>query len=167
MIQTIRKKLHFNRDNETGSDIVTTIFLLPFFVALLFSIIDVSTYFQTRTQVQNVTRDGARLTALMGGTSSSIPLNQDKFGSGGQNVTNYVYSRLVNAGGYCVFSGCTTPPIVNCGPNVATNLTQDAYCDVTYHYSGVGGSIVTWLGFDQITGITIHSRETFKVETAW
>lgn len=167
MLETIRKRIHVtNRDREEGSDVVTTLFLIPIFVALLFGIIDISTYFQTKTQVQNVTRDGARLVALMGGSSESIPLNIQKFGGSGQNVTKYVYDRLVS-NGECSFSGCNTLPTVTCGPNVANRLTQDAYCQVSYSYRGVSGAIISILGFDQIINQTIESKETFKVETAW
>ena len=70
MLEKLRNRVHSSKqDRETGSDVVVTLFLIPIFVSLLFGIIDISTYFQTKTQVQNVTRDGARLVALMGGSS--------------------------------------------------------------------------------------------------
>lgn len=167
MLDKLRSRISPNYDKEEGSDIVVTLFMLPLFVALLFAMIDVSTYFQTRTQVQNITRDGARLVALMGGTSPTISLNKEKFGGSGMNVSTYVYSRLTDGSGNCAISGCTKNPVVTCGPSVASRLGQDAYCEVKYYYSGVGGGIVGWLGFDSITNITIDSRETFKVETSW
>lgn len=170
MIISLRNKIQNKKglsDRETGSEIVTTLFLIPLFVAILFAIVDVSTYFQTKTQVQNITRDGARMVALLGGTSPSIPLNQDKFGGGGINVNSYVYNKLVDGSGNCRISGCTTPPSVSCTPNVASRISDNATCTVTYSYRGVGGALVQWLGFGAITGNTIRATETFKVETAW
>lgn len=170
MIIKIRERFLNKRNHngkEHGSDLVVTLFMIPFFIALLFAIVDVSSYFQTKTQVQNITRDGARLVALMGGSSSEIPLNKEKFGGSGKSVTTYVQGRLVDSGGKCTISACTEAPKVTCGPTRANQLNQDAFCTVVYHYSGVGGGIVAWLGFDAITNNVITSTETFKVETAW
>jgi Flp pilus assembly protein TadG len=170
MIMKIRERFVTKRshnDKERGSDLVVTLFMLPFFIALLFAIVDVSSYFQTKTQVQNITRDGARLVALMGGSSDTIPLNREKFGGNGVSVTKYVSSRLVDSSGQCRISGCNSAPTVTCGPTKATNLTQDAYCRVTYNYRGVGGGIVAWLGFDNVTNNQIRTEEIFKVETSW
>lgn len=170
MIISARNKLQRKKnlsDSETGSEIVTTLFLIPLFVAILFAIVDVSTYFQTKTQVQNITRDGARTVALLGGTSTTIPLNKDKFGGSGINVTNYVYDKLVDGSGNCRISGCSAPPTVTCSPNIATAISANATCTVNYRYRGVGGALVEWLGFGAITGNVITATETFKVETAW
>jgi hypothetical protein len=170
MIMKIRERLMAKRNHsekEHGSDLVVTLFMIPFFIALLFAIVDVSSYFQTKTQVQNITRDGARLVALMGGSSNEIPLNKEKFGGSGKSVTKYVSERLVNSSGQCIISGCNAPPTVTCGPTRASVLTQDAYCRVVYNYRGVGGGIVAWLGFDSITNNQIKTEEIFKVETSW
>ena len=166
MIMKIRNVFQHKR-NEHGSDLVVTLFMIPIFIAVLFSIIEVSTYFQTKTQVENIARDGARMVALFGGSSANISLNQDKFGGQGKAVTAYVYSRLVDVNGNCTISGCKQPPVVTCGPSVASALNQDAFCTIDYYYSGVAGSIVNWIGFNAITDNPIHATATFKVETAW
>jgi hypothetical protein len=135
--------------------------MIPFALGLIFALIDVSSYFQTRSTVQNITRDGARQVALYGGSSSSIPLNTN-----GQDVNVGVYNKLYRDGG-CVPSNCPTPPTVECGPGMATDLNVDAYCKVTYYYSSVGGGLVQWLGFGTILSTPIQTNESFKVETKY
>lgn len=171
MISYLRNKVKLSgnkTDQETGaSDLVVTLFMIPLFVAILFAIVDVSTYFQTKTQVQNFTRDGARMVALLGGSESSIPLNREKFGGTGVNVASYVREKLVDGEGNCKISGCSAPPVVTCTPGIARNLNDDAVCTVTYYYRGVGGQLTEMLGFGAITGNTIVASESFKVETSW
>lgn len=166
MLTKINERITRRRD-EKGNDVVVTLFMIVFFIGLLFAIVEVSTYFQTKTQVHNITRDGARIVALMGGASNSISLNKEKFGGNGVNVANYVRDKLADSNGNCIVSRCTQPPVVTCGPTVATQLTADAYCSVTYYYGGVTGNLIGLLGFDAITTQTIQTRESFKVETSW
>lgn len=166
MITKLRALTQKQSDKETGSDIVTTLFLIPLIVALLFTMIDVSTYFQTKTQVQNITRDGARTVALLGGASAEISLNKEKFGGAGQSVATYVRNKLVS-GDKCTISGCTTLPTVTCSPTVATSLNADATCTTVYYYQPVGGQLVEWLGFGSLVTTEIKSTETFKTETVW
>lgn len=71
MLTKINERITRRRD-EKGNDVVVTLFMIVFFIGLLFAIVEVSTYFQTKTQVHNITRDGARIVALMGGASNSI-----------------------------------------------------------------------------------------------
>jgi len=161
-LQMIRNRFTDSRLNhEEGNDIVITLFMLPFVLGLIFSLIDISSYFQVRSTVQNATRDGARQVALYGGSSNNIPLNTT-----GKNVSQMVKDKLYN-GTNCIPSSCPTPPVVTCGPGKATNLNADAYCDVTYRYNSVGGNLVQWLGFGGLLSAPIKTHESFKVETKY
>lgn len=164
MFTSLRKRL-FKRRSEKGSDVVQTLFMLPFAIGLIFAGIDVGTYFQTKTQVQNITRDGARQISLYGGWSPTISLNREQLG--GKKISEVVYNRLVDGDGNCRVSGCSSRPTVTCGPEKAHHINEDAYCRVTYHYRGIGGGIVEWLGFNSITDSVIKAEESFKVETTW
>lgn len=165
LLNTIKQKLKGQRlGRENGSDIIVTLFALPVVLAIVFSLIDVSTYFQTRAQVENITRDGARQVALYGGTSPSIPLNVQTLG--GKDITATVLAKLWKNGN-CTLSGCTKPPTVTCSPTQASSLSQDASCTVTYNYRSIGGALVSWLGFGNIVANQINITETFKVETRY
>jgi len=164
ILNTIREKLNTRRDvntEENGSDVVVTLFMIPFVIGLVFSLIDVSSYFQTRSEVQNAARDGARQVALYGGSSKGITLN-----TSGKDVSTTVMARIYANGG-CIPSGCTTAPRVTCGPNKATSLNADAYCTINYNYRSFGGALVEWLGFDNILSRQINITEKFKVETRY
>lgn len=165
-LNTLRKRLTISRKNreDGSSDVVVTLFMIPFVIGLVFALIDVSTYFQVRSSVQNITRDGARQVALYGGASETIALNRET--TGGKNITAVVMNQLWQDGN-CTLSGCTVPPTATCGPNIAYSLNEDAYCTVTYNYNSIGGGIVAWLGFGAITGAEIKITETFKVETRY
>lgn len=165
LINTLKQKLKEKRlGREHGSDIIITLFALPVVLAVVFSLIDVSSYFQTRAQVENITRDGARQVALYGGTSPSIPLNIQTLG--GKDITATVLAKLWQNGN-CTLSGCTKPPTVTCSPTQASSLSQDATCTVTYNYRSIGGALVDMLGFGNIVSTEIKVTETFKVETRY
>jgi Flp pilus assembly protein TadG len=164
ILNTIRKKVAARRPanlEESGNDIVVTLFMLPIVLGVIFSGIEVSTYFQARAEVQNITRDGARQVALYGGTSESIVLNQT-----GKNITQTVYNRLYT-NGHCTVSACAKAPTVTCGPSKATSLNDDAYCTVEYFYQNMGLALVEWLGYDKIVNNPIKITEQFKVETRY
>jgi len=161
-LDRIREKVANARiNNEEGSDIITTLFMIPFIIGLIFVLIDVSSYFQTRSTVQNAARDGARTVALYGGSASNIPLNTT-----GKTVAQVTLSRIY-ANGKCLSSHCTAAPTVTCGPSKAISLSADAYCTITYHYQSVGGTLVQWLGFRGLLDAPINVTSTFKVETQY
>lgn len=149
------------RDYEDGSDIVTTLFMIPFILGLIFVLIDVSSYFQARSSVQSIVRDGARQIALYGGQQAGIPLNES-----GIPVATQVKNRLW-VDGQCAISACSSPPVVVCGPNRATSLNEDAFCRVDYAYRGFAGGLVYWLGFGAVIDPPFQIEERFKVETKY
>lgn len=167
MLKSVRERLLVRKNNsEEGNDIIVTLIMLPFVLALLFSMIDVSTYFQTKTQIQNVVRDGARQVSLYGGTSATLALNKEQHGGVGVNVTNEVKGKLWGTSG-CKLSMCIKEPVVQCGPSKSTSLDTDAYCTVTYYYKNMSMALTKWLGLDALSNKTIKLTETFKVETKW
>lgn len=174
-LASIRKRFTRKRlGKENGSsDIVVTLFMIPFVLGLVFALIDVSTYFQVRAQVQNITRDGARQVAIYGGASPSIPLNIQK--TGGKDVGKLVFDKLYKNGN-CTLSACgsgtsggtsSVGPTVSCNPPVAHSLNEDAYCSVTYNYRSIGGGVAANLGFGNVVSVPIKIKETFKVETRY
>lgn len=149
------------RKPEQGSDVVTTLFMIPITLGLIFALIDVSSYFQARSSIQSIVRDGARQVALYGGQSFQVALNET-----GNDVAVNVKNRLWDNGN-CVVSGCTEEPIVVCGPNIATSLNDDAFCRVEYAYRSYAGGLVDWLGFGAILNPPFTIEESFKTETKY
>jgi Flp pilus assembly protein TadG len=129
--------------NENGeADIIVTLFMVPFAVFLIFALINMSMYFQARSVVENIARDGARQVALYGGAAANVPLNNT-----GSAVSDLVFNRLYANGG-CTQSNCTAPPRVTCTPNQASAAGQSVTCTITYYFSPIAND---WFGFAAIT----------------
>lgn len=167
MIQQIRTRVLQRRNNhEEGNDLVITLFMIPFVLALLFAMIDISSYFQARTQVQNIVRDGAREVAKYSGTDPTIALNREANGGTGVDVSRSVLNKLWD-GEKCTISACESKPVVVCNPPKVYRISDDVYCEVTYKYQTMSFALTRWLGLDQISGKEIKLRETFKAETSY
>ena len=163
MIMKIRERLSIAaqlKNKEAGDSVVTSLFMIPFAIFLLFAMVNMSMYFQARGQVQNIARDGARQVALYGGNSNTVARNNT-----GADVSTLTYSRLYNSStGRCSVSGCSRPPVVTCAPNVAGDAGQDVWCEVTYYFTPVATDI---FGFGDITAQAFKVRETYVSETGY
>jgi Flp pilus assembly protein TadG len=146
------------RRNERG-DVVQTIFMFPIALFLLFALINMSSYFQMRGQVQNVARDGARLVALYGGASTGAIRNNT-----GQSVQTQVTNILWD-GSKCKLSYCTQKPVVTCTPNVATQAGQVVSCTIKYYYSPIAPVPKGLEGFNGVTGQPMSVSATYISET--
>lgn len=143
--------------NERG-DVITALFMTPFAIFFLFAIVNMSLYFEARSSIQNIARDGARQVALYGGNNSTVPLNKT-----GKNVSQLVYNQLY-AKGKCTRSHCVKPPAVTCTPGVASQAGQTVTCKVTYYYSPVASDI---FGFAAATLKPFTVSESFISETGY
>ena len=141
MLISLRKFIDKRNRNENG-DVVETLFMIPFAVFIIFALINMSMYWQARSVVQNIARDGARQVALYGGSNADAVENR-----AGQPVSTLVYNKLY-AGGNCTQSNCTKPPVVTCTPGYSNDIGVPVSCSVTYYYSPVA---LDWFGFDKIT----------------
>lgn len=156
MLKQIRSFVN-NRDERGSAELPVTIIMLPFVLFLLFALIDMSLYLNTRSNVQSVLRDGTRLVALYGGNSSGSPLNPT-----GRNIDAIVKDRLWQNGA-CTKSNCDSQPIVSCTPNLARNIAQDVSCSVTYDYRPVVYDV--FFGFTNISDAKFTITETSISET--
>lgn len=162
----MKKIRDFALNKESGSgELVVSLITIPILAFLLFTIINVSSYFQVRSAVQDTARDGARLVALYGGSTSGAYLN-----TSGVSVSQTVKDRLYK-GGKCTLSYCATAPIVNCRVvvngaerGVATAAGQPAICSVSYDYSAVAPMA---FGFDSLFAYPIKIDATTVTETGY
>jgi Flp pilus assembly protein TadG len=136
------------RNEKGSSELPVTLIVLPFILFMIFALIDVGFYFNTRSQVQNVLNQGVREMALYGGNSASNPLNTT-----GKTVQQNITDRLYNSSTRrCVISQCAplltnqSPtstnfaqrrPTVSCTPSRTTRVGQPVSCTVTYTYHPV------------------------------
>lgn len=158
-MNTILNRLRARRRDENGNDVITSVFMLPLIIGLIVTMIDVSTYFQARSEVQNITKNAARTIALVGGNSAKIPLNNL-----GKTPSDIARSQLWD-GSKCLPTACSAAPTVTCTPNIARSLNQTVTCTTVYRYQSAGGALVQWLGFGDLLSVPIRAVETTRSET--
>lgn len=168
----LARKMRAVRKEETGaSELVTTLFMLPLALFLILTLIDVSMYFNARSAVQNVTREGARQAAMWGGTGThqNVRLNPGST-STAQNIKNTLYDSESDR---CKQAGCTKQPEVKCDTFVggsartsAKNAGDRIVCRTTFYYKTVTpGS--DYFGFAAAIGNKIIIEETTLSETGY
>jgi Flp pilus assembly protein TadG len=153
-----------NNDERGSSELPVTLIMLPFAIFLIFALIDVTFYMQTRSNVQAVLRDATRAVALYGGNSSTIPLN-----TLGKNVDTYfTEKRIYTPSKGCLISYCGTNPTapkITCTPSVATVVGQEVKCSIKYNYSPVAND--SYFGFSGWTKDAFTMTETSISETRY
>lgn len=150
------------RKNERGSsELPVTLVILPFAIFLIFALIDVTFYMQTRSNLQSTLRDATRAVALYGGNSLSSPLNPY-----GKNVDTLFSEKIYTPSGGCLLSFCGTEvpaPKITCTPALATTVGQTVSCSITYDYSSVANDV--FFGFSNWTQTPFTLKETSISET--
>lgn len=152
------------KHHERG-DVVETVFMVPIAIFIMFAMINLSSYFSVRAQVQNVARDGARLVALYGGNSPNAIRNNS-----GKPVETAVLDLLWD-GNKCKLSYCASNgggqirPIVDCTPDVATAAGQTVTCNIKYEYSPLAPVPPGLEGLNGVFGQPMSVTATFVSET--
>jgi hypothetical protein len=143
--RSYRKVNNANRD-ESGSEMVAMIFVLPFLIVLVFALFDLGIMFSTRFYVTNVIRDATRNVAIYGGDE---PLYGPMRGSG-TTFSGIARDRLWK-NGRCAVGLCSAAPEITCVPDTVDQAGALVKCTVLYHYKGmntelVGGSMGIGIG---------------------
>lgn len=145
---------------DSGESLVSFIFIMPLFFALLMTMIDTSVYFANRSMVQQVARDGARTVAILGGAGNetqATPLEEAYgttlseacsgdalivVGTGTTTPVNCgVAQRLIDSKGFINVA----VNYVSCGPDVAPTVGSSTYCEVGWNYGGIPGSGLSFI----------------------
>lgn len=171
MFKFANKLRHWRKGEEGASELVTTLFMLPLALFLILTLIDVSMYFNARSSVQNVTREGVRQAAMWGGTGGKehVRLNPTSTPTA-TAIKNSLFDSESNK---CKQAGCTKPPIVTCttktstgNSNVAKNAGDTVTCTTTFYYKTVTpGS--DYFGFAAAIGNEIKLTESALTETGY
>ncbi len=94
---------------EDGNDLIITLFFLPIILGVALSLVDLSMYFQTKTEIQQITRDVARTGAKFGGAGYTAPVFAEKVpgANASDNLSAILMSRLYDSStGSCIPSFC-------------------------------------------------------------
>lgn len=144
--------------NERG-DVVQTILMLPIAIFLLFALINLSSYFSLRAQVQDTARSGARLVALYGGNSTGAVLNKT-----GRSVDAIILSTIWD-GSKCKLSYCAQKPVVTCSPSITKLAGELVTCNIKYYYSPIAPVPPGLAGLNGVTGQPMSVTSTYVAET--
>lgn len=171
MLIKIRQKMRWN--SERGdAELVSLLFMLPISIMLMLSFIDLSVYFNVRASLQQQALNGARLTALYGGSSASLTTNPLRKNTG-DIIDSNIYSN-----GHCNFAGgCPTGYIPNAtcyvlddaGNKITNNRAQragqKAQCEIRYKFQPVVQGDI--FGFVGITTGEFRVMGTYYTETGF
>lgn len=162
MLRKLSALLHAKRGENGSSELPVTLIILPFAIFLIFALIDVTFYMQTRSNLQSVLRDTTRAVALYGGNSKASPLNPL-----GSNVDAYFTKNRVYASSTgCQMSFCGSEvkaPAIKCTPALASTVGQIVTCTLKYDYSSVAND--TFFGFSNWTQTPFTLTESSISET--
>lgn len=156
MIHNIKKRAKSDRG---ASEIISALFIIPLVIAILFTIIDAAMYFNNRSMVQGVARDGARSVAIMGGhgTATMATPIEKRYGISRESACSGLSDNpmVQNA-----FSSSSTPiecnvmqnlaknkslinvkvNSVKCDPSMTTSISQRTSCSVDWGYGSIPAS---------------------------
>lgn len=125
----------FRERKEQGSaDMIAALAITPIVIFLLIGTLNAGIWMNTKSQIEAATRDGARLAAMWGGSSSSSRLNNT-----GSDIDRIMEERLWN-GSSCIPSHCSKKPNTWCNTNQATAAGQKITCRVRYWYKSIPGA---------------------------
>lgn len=159
MINKLRQ-IYADRFTERA-DVVQTVILIPIVIFLLFTMVNLSSYFAARGDINSAARNGARLVAMYGGNSAqAIKNNTGK--SVERTVMDYIYDP---ATGRCTMSFCSEVPIVDCTPEITRDAGEPVSCTISYRFSPIAPfpDYLEALNFG--TGAPISVTSTFVAET--
>lgn len=138
MFKKLAKKI---RSDDGDSTLISTVIILPFFIMLFFTVIDMSFWFNNRSMMTSVARDGARTVAIMGGTESPLAADyglRDEYDNP-VSVEDNIEKTLLNTPGLV---GVDTEAYeVKCSPDIAMGgVGETTRCEITWKYNGIGFS---------------------------
>lgn len=146
MFKLMGRLRSMREEKESGAaDVISFLFVFPLLFFMVLSIIEFGLHLQVRSQIQSVARDGARLTAMYGGSAKGVRLNNIN-----KSVDTYMMDRMWNSNG-CKLSLCKKKPTVSkCTPTSSKQFGTEVKCTITYFYKPYISGLFTF-GLEGIT----------------
>lgn len=138
------------RGDGAGSELVSMLFIIAFFLPVMISIMEFSLWGVNRSQVSSIARDGARAVAIVGGNGTESQSTQLEGAYGlPPSVCNNVPSKTASTPIECNLynalnntKGLIAVKIdkVHCTPIQTGSIGSRTTCTVEYTYYGIPGS---------------------------
>lgn len=144
LLKCIKKK-----NDESGSaELIALLFSLILLISLCVVALDLSMFYQNRSTIQSVARDGARTVAILGGAGDKYHMSklEKAYGTSEQLSTTIKKSLEENP----ALSNVIIKN-VSCGPYRTDHVGDETYCSVTFQYYPLPGDPLSLLG-DALAG---------------
>lgn len=177
----LKEKLYKARSDKGDSNTISALFVTVLILLVTITILDVSIMFLNRNMVANATGNGARLVSVMGGTSDKnvpqdlLKAKPDSCKNRDSIATCQLEEELQKANligvtlgssGRKTKDGRVVKPneAIKCGPEVAKKIGERAYCEVTWTYSGLPGSAMSFIKYDSVitTSMSAESETVYE-----
>lgn len=155
------KKFRFTKE-DGSADLISVLIMLPMVVFLLFTMIDVSLYLNSRAVVEAANRDGVRQVALWGGTTSDVRVNNSK-----KSAPQIIVENLgEGASAKCVIDKDGNESTKGDQVSLATSSGQKIICETTYQYNSVAAGVVL-PGLSEVINAPIKVKHTGYTEVGY
>lgn len=133
--------------SDSGDALVSTIIVIPLLIVLIFTIIDISVYFNNRSVINSIARDSARTVAIVGGTESplkqryaieDIEQNTLEILEGNSNMLTSMQPIREGEDVEDFFN-------VRCGPTTTSTVGEETFCEIDWSYRNMGLSAFIFL----------------------
>lgn len=171
MLRIIRKKLKSDRG---ASSLISFMLIVPLFLGLVMTTVDMSFYFSNRAQVEAIARDAARTVGIYGGDGNATQATriEKKYGTSRTTACSIARADIDKAPNKYIFANADkknlsavecnvlaslalngglvsvasdTPVIVDCGPEFTPEIGSRTYCTITYKYDGMPGAPLSFI----------------------
>lgn len=168
------------KSDRGASSLISFILLVPLFLGLVITAVDLSFYFSNRAQVEAVARDAARTVAIFGGDGDATQATsiEKNYGTSRATACSSNNPEIVDAPNKYIFTNATRtnlsavecnvlaalanntglvsisdePVQVDCGPSEAQTVGTRTYCTIVYKYSGMPGAPMSFVQMRQDDG---------------
>lgn len=179
------------KSDRGASSLISFILLVPLFLGLVITAVDLSFYFSNRAQVEAVARDAARTVAIFGGDGDATQATSIERSYGTSRATACSSGRadITDAPNKYIFTNATKtnlsavecnvlaalanntglvsisdePVQVDCGPGQAQTVGSRTYCTIVYTYSGMPGAPMSFVQMRQEDGSSAGMLSTNTV----
>ena len=179
------------KSDRGASSLISFILLVPLFLGLVITAVDLSFYFSNRAQVEAVARDAARTVAIFGGDGDTTQATSIERSYGTSRATACSTSRtdITDAPNKYIFTNASRnnlsavecnvlaalanntglvsisdePVVVECGPRQAQTVGTRTYCTIVYTYSGMPGAPMSFVQMRQADGSSAGMLSTNTV----
>lgn len=179
------------KSDRGASSLISFILLVPLFLGLVITAVDLSFYFSNRAQVEAVARDAARTVAIFGGDGDATQATsiEKNYGTSRATACSSGRADITNAPNKYIFTDATKtnlsavecnvlaalanntglvsiseePVRVDCGPRQAQTVGTRTYCTIVYKYSGMPGAPMSFVQMRQADGSSAGMLSTNTV----